>query len=198
MGRLPSSWMKWDEMTSQWALGILGALAALGAYRSRSVEGWVPILDSANLVFHEAGHPIYGLLGRTLQLYGGTLGQLTFPLVCAGVFWTRRNSAGFALCAAWFFENFFGIARYIADARSQELPLVGGGEHDWMNILERWGALDRDVEIAHRVRLFGTFGLWLVAGWTGWRWWRSRLEALEASTARPHAQTSQADRHGLP
>jgi hypothetical protein len=193
-----SSGTPWDEMTNRRALGIIGAIAVLGLYRSRSVEGWVPILDFANLVFHEAGHPIYGLLGSTMKLYGGTIGQLTFPILCAATFWYRRNSAGFALCVAWFFENFFGIAQYIADARSQELPLVGGGEHDWYAILERWGALDRDLEIAHRVRLLGSFGLWMVASWTGWRWWRSRLEAAAApAPSGPRGPVSHADRHGL-
>ena len=30
----------------------------------KSEPGFVPILDSANLVFHEAGHPLFGLLIR--------------------------------------------------------------------------------------------------------------------------------------
>ena len=41
--------------------------------------GWVPILDSANLAFHEAGHPIFGLFSSRLMVYGGTLMQLLLP-----------------------------------------------------------------------------------------------------------------------
>ena len=37
---------------------------------------WVPILDSANLAFHEAGHPLVGILSSRLAVYGGTLFQL--------------------------------------------------------------------------------------------------------------------------
>ena len=63
------------------------ALASLGfawtAYLLKTADdGWVRIIriiDDANLVFHEAGHPILGLLGPTLGLYGGTLGQLAIP-----------------------------------------------------------------------------------------------------------------------
>ena len=51
--------------------------------------GWVPILDSVNLVFHEAGHPIFGIFGDTLGLYGGTLGQLVFPVAVTVSFWRR-------------------------------------------------------------------------------------------------------------
>lgn len=185
-------------MTTRRALGVIGGIAVLSVYLARSEQGWVPLIDWANLVFHEAGHVIYGLLGRTMGLYGGVLGQLTFPVVCAGVFWYRRNPVGFAICVAWFFQNFFGISQYMADARSQELPLVGGGEHDWFNILDRWDALDRDVELARRVRMWGNLGLWLVAAWTGWRWWQTRLEELNAPAPQgPRAPVSQANRHGL-
>jgi hypothetical protein len=41
--------------------------------------GWIPILDSANLAFHEAGHPLFGLLSARLSVYGGTLMQLLIP-----------------------------------------------------------------------------------------------------------------------
>jgi hypothetical protein len=47
----------------------------------------------------------------------------------------------------------------VADARAQELPLVGGGEHDWAYLLARFGLLARDQDIAGAVR---TLGLLLV------------------------------------
>src|SRR5574341_205203 len=106
-----------------------------------SDDGWVPIVDDANLVFHEAGHPIFGLLGQTLGLYGGTLGQLAIPAGIAVAFWARREAVGFAVTGFWFFENFLNIARYMADERAQLLPLVGGGEHDWTDVFSRWGVL---------------------------------------------------------
>ena len=46
-------------------------------------EGWVPILDSANLAFHEAGHPLFGLVSSRLMVYGGTFMQLLLPLTAA-------------------------------------------------------------------------------------------------------------------
>ena len=49
---------------------------------------------------------------------------------------------------AWLFQNFWNIARYMADARAQVLPLVGNGEHDWTEIFSRWGVLRRDTGIA--------------------------------------------------
>ena len=33
-------------------------------------DHWVPILDSANLAFHEAGHPLIGMFSARLMVYG--------------------------------------------------------------------------------------------------------------------------------
>lgn len=132
--------------------------------------GWVPILDSANLAFHEAGHPIYGIFGQTLMLYGGTLGQLTFPIVVLVSCWRKAQAAGVAFAAIWLGENFLNIARYCADARAQELPLVGGGEHDWFNILTRWHALNSDIAIGHAIVFLSWMLMASVWFWSFWRW----------------------------
>ncbi len=140
-------------------------------YLIKSAEsGWVHIIDDANLVFHEAGHPIFGLLGSTFGLYGGTLGQLAIPAVIAAAFWARREAVGCAVTGFWFFENFLNIARYMADARAQLLPLVGGGEHDWTTIFSRWGVLSSDTAIAGFVGGVGWLGMVGVWGWLVWRW----------------------------
>lgn len=127
--------------------------------------GWTPILDSANLAFHEGGHMFYGVFGETAGLYGGVLGQLTFPIVVAAAYFFRRQRHGVALGLVWAAQNLFNIARYMADARAQELPLVGGGEHDFTHIFTRWGVLHRDLAIASTTRTIG----WVLAiGAVGW------------------------------
>jgi hypothetical protein len=136
-----------------------------------SEEGFI-FLDFANLAFHEAGHPIFGIFGQALGLYGGTIGQLVFPAVAAITFWVQREPVGCAVSAVWFFENFLNIARYMADARAQVLPLVGGGEHDWTNIFSRWGVLSSDVAIGHAVTTVGWLGMLVAWIWLGWRWLR--------------------------
>jgi hypothetical protein len=106
---------------------IASSLLVAGVcYLANTGERWVYVLDSANLVFHEAGHPFFGLLlGNRITVYGGTLGQLVFPIVATISFWWRREALSFALCTAWIFENFWNIARYMADARTQVLPPGG-------------------------------------------------------------------------
>ena len=122
-------------------------------------DGFIFIIDHANLLFHEAGHIIFGIFGSTLGLYGGTLGQLVFPIVTSLIFLRERAIASFAVSMLWLFENFFNIARYMADARARELPLVGGGDHDWTNIFARWGLLNYDIMIGNIIRVFGWLGL---------------------------------------
>jgi len=140
-------------------------------YFANAGERWIPLLDSANLALHEAGHPLFGLLfGENFTVYGGTLGQLVFPVAVAISFWWRRETLSFALSLAWLFENFWNISRYMADARVRVLPLVGNGEHDWTEIFLRWGALPRDTSIAGFVTFLGWAGVLVAWGWLTWRW----------------------------
>jgi len=137
-------------------------------------------LDDANLAFHEAGHLIYGVFGDTAALYGGTLGQLTFPGIAAGVFFVRRDPVGFAVSVSWFGQNLANIARYVADARAQELPLVGGGDHDWTNILTRWSALDADQRVAGVFRSLGWILVLASLAWLIIAWRRARRDTPPA------------------
>lgn len=130
--------------------------------------GWVPILDSANLAFHEAGHPLFGLLSNRLAVYGGTLMQLLIPAACVFEMHRQRNRVAKYFCVIWFAENLLNIARYMADARAHQLPLVGGLDpelyHDWTHILSNWGVLSWDTSLAHVVRL-SAFALMVCAIW---------------------------------
>ncbi|HEX3204146.1 MAG TPA: hypothetical protein VHQ67_05290, partial [Nitrospiraceae bacterium] len=151
------------------SLGVLGLFWMLGTAR----DGFI-FLDYVNLAFHEAGHPLLGVFGETMSLYGGTIGQLVFPLVAAVAFWRQREPVGYAVALVWLFENFLNIARYMADAQAQVLPLVGGGEHDWTNIFSRWGVLAADRSIARVVNSAGWIGMVGAWTWLVWRWWQTR------------------------
>ena len=157
------------------AFGAATLGIALVAFLANTGQRWVFLLDSANLALHEAGHPILGLLlGDRVSVYGGTLSQLLFPIVASATFWRRREALAFALCAVWLFENFWNVARYMADARAQVLPLVGSGEHDWTEIFSRWGVLGGDTGIAGLVTLLGWVGVLIAWGWLARRWWLDR------------------------
>jgi hypothetical protein len=56
---------------------------------------------------------------------------------------------------------------YIKDARTQALPLVGGGEHDWALLLDQWGRLEQDQQLGGAMYLVGVL-LYLIAVVAGW------------------------------
>lgn len=142
-------------------------------------DGYIFMIDDANLLFHEAGHIIFGIFGRTLGLYGGTFGQLVFPAITAIVFLRQKSLVSFAVSMSWLFENFLNIARYMADARVQVLPLVGSGDHDWTRIFSNWGVLPYDTAFASVVRVTGWSGLCGVMGFMVWQWNRSGKGSAE-------------------
>jgi hypothetical protein len=148
--------------TARRVLSIL--LLFYGIY-SLSKPGEGSLLDGVNLAIHETGHIVFGPFGEFIGFAGGTIMQLLFPVVFVVYFLRRgdRHSASVALW--WVGQNCGNVATYIADARAQELPLVGGGEHDWFYLLSATGLLERDLRIAHAVRLIGWL---LVIGATAW------------------------------
>jgi hypothetical protein len=154
--------------------GLVGAALFIAYLAGAELlhDHWVPIVDSFNLALHEAGHPLFGLLSNRLMVYGGTIMQLLFPLAIALSFLRRRDVAGTAVGVAWLGQNLLNVARYLGDARSQVLPLAGGGEHDWGEILGRWGWLRRDHAIARGVGAVGWLLLVAAISLLLWAWLR--------------------------
>jgi len=173
---------EWEPVTWTKLAGFVAGLGIFLFLLWRSEPGFIPILDHANLLFHEAGHPIVGIISSRLEPYGGTLGQLVFPCVVVVSSWRGGKPIGLAAAAIWFFENWFNISRYMADARRLELPLVGGGDHDWNTIFARWGVLSQDTRIAEVVRTFGWIGIAVSFGWLLWRAWQDHSKQTTAMT----------------
>jgi hypothetical protein len=169
----------WEPVTKGKLLlfGLGMGLFLLLAFYSE--PGFIFGLDYANLLFHEAGHPIVGVFSSRLQPYGGTIGQLVFPCVLAVSFWRQGQPLGFAASVVWFFENWLNIARYMADARALMLPLVGGGDHDWNTIFFCWDLLAYDTRIAAGVKTIGWLGIAGACLWVCWRARQDRDRAME-------------------
>ena len=159
---------------SRWQAGAwIAFYLAFMAYAWAS-RGEFLFIDNVNLIVHEGGHLLFGWLGQTLGVWGGTLLQLIVPILLAAYFFVQRQTSGFAFCAFMLFENFLYIATYMADARAQVLPLVSVGEagdnpHDWFNILSSLGMLEYDTRIAAVVRVAGWVGMCATVAWLGWR-----------------------------
>jgi hypothetical protein len=141
---------------------VFYALFLLYAFADRS--GFL-FLDYVNLLIHEGGHFFFSWFGYTITILGGTLGELLVPFFCALYFFFQRETTGFAFSAFWFFENFLYIGAYMADARTQALPLVGSGDHDWDILFGQWGLLVQDQKIGGTTRMLGWIGMFAVVAW---------------------------------
>ena len=161
-------------VTADRLLAVIGFAVVCLAFHWFGEEGWVPLLDSANLALHEAGHPLVGIFSARATVYGGTLFQLAFPLAAAVHFHRAENPAGVAGAVVWLGENLFNVARYMADARAQELPLVGNGDHDWTEIFSRWHVLHLDGRIAGITRGIGLILITAAVVWLYRRWRQTR------------------------
>jgi hypothetical protein len=160
-----------------------GAAAALAAGTalllwSQASRGVVAsVIDGANLLFHEAGHPVFGLLGsRFLMFLGGTLGQLAFPVAAAIVFASRRQTASFAAAVVWIGVNLVNVGRYAADAELRLLPLLAADEdaHDWWNLLGMMGLRHHAALIGGAIAAAGWAAQVAAPAWVAWRWFSAR------------------------
>jgi hypothetical protein len=158
-------------------LGQAAALGCLAVWTWRFARAPIgaaaleSILHVPNLVFHEAGHVLFGFLGEFMTVAGGSLLQVIVPVVLAGAFLRRLDWFGAIVCTWWAGQNLLDLAPYIADARALQLPLLGGRTgaevegHDWEYLLGRlgWLHLDRAIGVgAHRL------GLAIMAGALLW------------------------------
>jgi len=139
---------------------VVAAAFILFALRGR-FRGALWLLDGVDLAVHETGHLVFGLFGNQFLLVaGGTLLQLIMPLAFVIDFRRRGRPRSSDACVAWIGQNLLHIGRYAADARAQELPLVGGGVHDWTYLLEVTGLLARDAGVG---RAFDFAGCLLIS-----------------------------------
>ena len=172
MAFLENYFGQWKPISRYAGIGWLCFYLLFLVYAAADRTGFL-FLDYANLAIHECGHPLFSGFGYTMMILGGTLAELTAPLLCAVYFFWKREISAFAFCAFWFFENFPYIGTYMADARSQELPLVGSGDHDWAILFGQWGWLMQDRKIGAAIRAIGWIGMVTVVGWLAWRTYQS-------------------------
>ena len=107
-------------------------------------------IDSVNLIFHEAGHPLMMVFGRFLHTAGGTIFQIGIPALIAFYFWKREELFSASLVLFWLGQSFINVSVYAGDAIVQNLPLLGGDNvnHDWTAMLSMLGILKHTPLVA--------------------------------------------------
>jgi len=114
-------------------------------------RGNYTLIDTADLIIHEAGHLFFWIFGRFIYMSGGTLMQILFPSLIAFYFFWNNYKTGVQFSLVWLGQNFVNISVYAADARAHKLPLLGGKKvlHDWTYLLTELGILEFDQEVGY-------------------------------------------------
>jgi hypothetical protein len=128
-------------------------------------------LHVISLVFHEAGHVLFGFFPRFVMVLGGSATQLLVPLVCLVAFWRRGDRFGAAVGTWWVGQNLVDLAPYIDDARALQLVLLGGRTgaevegHDWEYLLGVLRLMTWDHALARLAHVAGLLVMTAALAW---------------------------------
>jgi hypothetical protein len=190
--RIPESWTErlpvLETLEDDWtpvpryALVAWLLFYALFLYQAARGSGFLLMIDVVFVPIHEGGHLLFSYFGRFLNIAGGTLLQLLVPFTLATYFAFQRQLQGTAFCAFFCFEQLLPIATYMADARTQELPLLTVGDpefviHDWNYLFNALGVLNHDTQIAACARAIGWLGMFGTVAWIAWKSWSTEAAA---------------------
>jgi ribosomal protein S27AE len=126
------------------------------------------------LIFHEAGHVIFRVLGEWMGVLGGTLGQLLMPLVLAGALLVKNRDTFGGAMGLWLFGvSILDVAPYMYDALDPQLTLLGGGSgqdsfHDWIYLFESVNAVARSQAIGRTTHALGALVVLVALAWAAW------------------------------
>jgi hypothetical protein len=140
--------------------GFIGLVAIYGVVRAVSPSTY-RFLDRVDLVFHEAGHVIFGFFGEFIGILGASLMQVLIPAVVVAYFFMHRQPYSAAVTLFWVAQSLFNVSVYAKDARARALPLLGDdiSAHDWYNMLSRLHLLSRDQAIGNLIYTLGLLAL---------------------------------------
>jgi hypothetical protein len=166
-----------------WARVALSAIFAWWGWRLLRLsvpegEMMTSFIHGPLLVFHEAGHVLFGLFGRWLMVAGGSLMQLIVPAVLMVALLAHQRDAWGASFGLWLFGvSLLDLAPYVYDALHPQLVLLNGqtgedGGHDWIFLLSSVGLL-KDSHAVGRLFQWAGIGVMLAAVF-----WNARLLVL--------------------
>jgi hypothetical protein len=168
------------------AAGRLAGLAALTVLTALVLSnglalpsGVIPnFLHLVDLVFHEAGHVIFGFFGRFVAVLGGSLNQVLIPMLCTAVFVWRTQLASAAVTLFWTGQSICDVAVYVADGRALALPLLAEGLiHDWNFILGTLGLLNAAESLGRLTFALGALTMLAALVLLAWDAWTHMLSS---------------------
>ena len=129
---------------------------------------------------HEAAHIVFMFLPPVATAAAGSLSEIVFGGLI--VYAALRAKAYFAMafCMLWLMLAMTSAGNYMADARTQQMPLIGPSEnpqHDWHFVFTQLGWLNHDAAIGGAIKVTGDLigliglllGLYLIIRSIIWR-----------------------------
>jgi hypothetical protein len=115
------------------------------------------LIDSVNLIFHEAGHTILFFAPEVVTVLGGSVMQVLVPLSCALVFLLKREWFSASIVFMWMGYSIVNVSIYAGDAFARALPLLGGDGvvHDWAYLSAELGLGIHVLTLAKALRWIG-------------------------------------------
>lgn len=157
-------------------LGVLTwtVLAQGLSYQGGGVLGFIHGID---LIFHEAGHVIFGFFGEFLAVLGGSLTQVLIPVIATVAFVRTAQWASAAVTLFWTGQSLTDVAIYAADGRAKALPLLADGLiHDWNYLLGRLGLLQSAETVGRLMFALGALTMLaalVLLGLDTWQRWNA-------------------------
>jgi hypothetical protein len=165
-----------------WIMHIILWLVCVGLFveilQSDSKNASLLLYPIVTLSFglHELAHVVTGFLPDVMTAAAGSLSELLFAATLVFIAYRKRAYITAHILTLWYMFASLSAGRYMADARSQLLPLVsiasatgGDGEatHDWHFVFSKLGILNTDVFIGTIVKgvgvIFAVIGLSMYA-----------------------------------
>jgi hypothetical protein len=140
-----------------WFFSLVGIYGVVSA----ATPGTFRFLDRVDLVFHEAGHVLFGFFGEFIGILGGGLMQVLIPAGIVVYFVVHQQKYSAAVTLFWVAQSLFNVSVYARDARARRLPLLGGEDplHDWNYLLGRLHLLTWDQGVGNVIYVVGLVAL---------------------------------------
>jgi len=140
----------------------------------RSGEIGASFIHRPLLIFHEAGHVVFRLLGEWMSVLGGSLGQLIMPAVLGGALLLKNRDPYGASIGLWLVGvSLLDLAPYMYDALHPQLMLLSGmngdaGGQDWIYLFSSLGLLQQSQIIGGLVHKIGALTVMSALCWGAW------------------------------
>lgn len=164
----------WRWYIPAWLFGVYLFIQIAQFNYGKQLDFFVSLAQAFDFFLHEMGHMFTSFLPPIFTASAGSMSELLLGALL--IFGAFKGKTYFAtmICSLWFMLTCQSAGLYMADARSQSIPLVTlsgePGIHDWHYVFGQLGLLNVDTFIGGSVRAIGIiagvlgliFSAWLI------------------------------------